>query len=314
MVDERQAVKGFLSLCVRYAEDSIARKEERLGTAEERDDDLSGLPAWKSYRDFTAHAILEIDDGLLEHWFEHLQEHDDWRPTPDDTRQEASGDGEHSEVDGNSDDGLSPIELTSIASVGMEYDECRALLDGFISPRPLVLASTKSSDGIDNLAGLSSMAVVSNNPPLLAISLSQDRDGRKRDTLVNLKDNGRITLHILPASREMAAIVDAASKVLPKEESEWDIIGVGGISSPSEGDWPATFPLALAALECELLQSHDLPDGAVAELCILGVSNFLAPSSTIATIQGGETLSSLCQHGSYRLTPAPDDWGYDCKP
>ena len=314
MVDERQAIKGFLSLCVRYAEDSIARKEERLGTAEERVDDLSGLPAWKYYRDFTAHAILEIDDGLLEHWFEHLQEDDDWRPTPDATRHEVGGDGEQSEAGGIRDGGLSPAEFTSIAIAGMEYDECRALLDGIISPRPLVLASTKSSDGIDNLAGLSSLAVVSNNPPLLAISLSQDRDGRKRDTMVNLKDNGRITLHILPASREMAAIVAAASKALPAEESEWGIIGVGGISSPSEGDWPATFPLALAALECELLQSHNLPEGAVAELCILGVRNFLAPASTIVTIQHGETLSSLCQHGSFRLTPAPDEWGYDCKP
>jgi len=314
VVDERQAVKGFLSLCVRYAEDSISRKEERLGTSEERDDDLSDLVAWKSYRDFTAHAILEIDNGLLEHWFEHLQEDDDWRPTPDSTPHKASSDGEQSETGVVRDGGLSPSEFTSIASAGMEFDECRTLLDGIISPRPLVLASTKSSDGIDNLAGLSSLAVVSNNPPLLAISLSQDRDGRKRDTLVNLKDNGRITLHVLPASREMAAIVDAASKALPAEESEWGIIGMGGISSPSEGDWPATFPLALAALECELLQSHELPNGAVAELCILGLRNFLAPASTIATIQGGETLSSLCQHGSYRLTPAPNEWGYDCKP
>ena len=112
----------------------------------------------------------------------------------------------------------------------------------------------------------------------------------------------------------MAAIVDSASKALQAEESEWGIIGVRGISSPSEGDWPATFPLALAALECELLQNHELPEGAVAELCILGVRNFLAPTSTIATIQGGATLSSLCQHGSFRLTPAPDEWGYDCKP
>ena len=324
MVDDKRVVKGFLRLCVRYAEDSITRKEERRGTDAERGGDEVGLPAWKAYRDFTAQAIREIDDGALETWFEHLQEGDDWRPSPDaetgESRDLATAGGkEQSSGCGEgqaSGDGLEGdrTEFTSIATAGLGFDQRRALLDGIISPRPLVLASTRSGEGIDNLAGLSSLAVVSNNPPLVAISLSQDRDGRKRDTLVNLGENGRITLHILPSSREMAAIVAATSKALPADESEWEIIAVDGTQSPSEGDWPATFPLALVALECELLQSHRLPEGAVAELCILGVRNILAPASTISAIQGGATLSSLCQHGSYRLTPAPDGWGYDCQP
>jgi flavin reductase (DIM6/NTAB) family NADH-FMN oxidoreductase RutF len=324
VVDDKQAVKGFLRLCVRYADDSIARKEERLGTDAERGGDKSGLAAWKAYRDFTAHAIQEIDDGVLEEWFEHLQEGEDWRPSPD-TESGESGDsataggkdqtsgGGEGQASGDGREG-DHTEFTSIATAGLGFEQRRALLDGIISPRPLVLASTRSGEGIDNLAGLSSLAVVSNNPPLVAISLSQDRDGRKRDTLVNLGENGRITLHILPSSREMAAIVAATSKALPADESEWGIIEVDGAQSPTEGDWPATFPLALAALECELLQSYELPEGAVAELCILGVRNILAPANTISAIQGGATLSSLCQHGSYRLTPAPDGWGYDCQP
>ena len=131
--------------------------------------------------------------------------------------------------------------------------------------------------------------------------------------MINLQDNGKIILHVLPASPEMASIIDAVSKPIPSDVSEWDHIETSSIQSPSGENWPEVFPLAIAALECELIQTHKLPEGAVANLCILGVRNVLSSKVMIEELQNGMTLESLCQHGSYRLTPAPNGWGYICE-
>ena len=301
MSDELKTnIAGFLRLCVRYADDSISRKYSRIKDVSNIENQNT-INQWKTYRDFTEHAIKEIGDGALDSWFEHLEVGDEWRPIPEDATGDTCGDTSN----------MCKIISLPVAELG--FEERRKILDGIISPRPLVLASTRSNDGVENLAGLSSLAIISNSPPLIALSFSQDHDGRKRDSFVNLEKTRRIILHILPASLEMAAIVETASKSIPPNESEWDYLEVDEIASPSGEVWPAFFPLALAAIECELIQIHDLPEGAVASLCILGVRNILAPVSTIEALKFGATLSSLCQHGSYRLTSSPNGWGYDCK-
>ncbi len=300
-MDKRQTVRGFLKLCVRYSEDSIARKQKRIGTEEERAGDQNELSRWNAYCDFTKHAIKEIEGGVLDSWFDHLEEDDDWRPLPGD----AAGRG-CDEIDTVS-------EFKSLEVSNLDFQERSKILDSLVSPRPLVLASTKSNDGISNLCGLSSMMVISNHPPQIALSLSEDRNGRKRDTLINLQESGKIILHVLPASLEMASIINSVSKPIPREESEWEQIEVTSIQGPSGKNWPDIFPLALAALECELIQIHELPEGAVANLCILGVRNILSSESMITKLQNGMTLESLCQHGSYRLTPAPNGWGFICE-
>ena len=299
-MDERQAIQGFLKLCIRYAEDSLARKQSRIGTSEQKPDDEDELMKWEVYRDFTEHAISEIEEGSLDSWFEHLEENDDWRPGPSD----ATGSTCTSVGD------VSSMESVSAKNLG--YEECRKFLDAIVSPRPLVLASTQSNDGVANLSGLSSLAIVSNKPPLLALSLSQDRDGRKRDTFVNIQETKKIILHVLPATIEMASIINAASKSMPSNESEWEKLNIEGVESPSTEEWPSLFPLSLAAIECELLQTHELPEEAVATLCILGIRNILARTETLDAIKDGSTLYSLCQHGYYRLTPSPNGWSYDC--
>ena len=44
-------------------------------------------------------------------------------------------------------------------------------------PKPVVLVGTKSKSGVENIAPMSSISIVSNHPPLLALSLSTNREG-----------------------------------------------------------------------------------------------------------------------------------------
>ena len=54
-------VISFLKKCIDYANASIERKQKRGET-----DDIS---RWEAYRDFTAHALMEVKAGELDRWF-----------------------------------------------------------------------------------------------------------------------------------------------------------------------------------------------------------------------------------------------------
>ncbi len=61
--DYRNLVAKFLEKCVRYANDSISRKESRGDEPEE-------ISKWTTYRDFTEHALMEVRNGDLDSWLE----------------------------------------------------------------------------------------------------------------------------------------------------------------------------------------------------------------------------------------------------
>ena len=126
------------------------------------------------------------------------------------------------------------------------------------------------------------------------MSLSQNRDGKVRDTYLNLKANGECELQFLAATMDAAKDADLAGT--PIEGSEWSLL-------ESEGP---IHPLAVVVMRCRLVEDNPLPEGAVARLLILRVESMLVPSD----LPPEDGLSILCQHGMDRLTPSPQDWGH----
>ena len=252
--DAKKSVIDFLNRCVAYANDSIERKKERG----ESDTEIS---RWEAYRDFTAYASDEISRGDLDDWFD-----------------------ENNSLKFDLSSGTESIEIE-----GMDHEERSRWLSAMVAPRPLILVSTMSAEGIPNLAPMSSVSVISNTPPLLGMSLSKNREGRPRDTLLNLKETGKATLAILPVNPKSVKIVEMTSKPLPRTISEWNQIE--SISSISE---TVTAPKnAIAAIETTLLESHELPLGAVAEWVILKVDSIIKPSSI--NLDQIEAISILSQ-------------------
>lgn len=245
-------VCDFLARCIEYAEDSIARKKNR-GESEQV------IGEWETYREYTAHALKEVRSGVLDEWF-------DAKPSTQD--------------------------LQEIAFDSLDHSSRSAWLSGLISPRPLVMISTRNGDGIENIAPYTSVSIVSNSPPLLAISMSVDRSGNPRDTFSNLMNQGECELQILSASRSAAEQAKIAAA--PLEGSEWQALELE----------PPIHPLAAAVISCKLAKVVDLPNGAVAKLVILEVTSIQTRSNQIP-LQG---LNVLCQHGQDRLSPAPNSW------
>ena len=188
-MDEKMLVVEFLQRCVDYADASISRKRKRGEESE--------VPRWQAYRDFTAYSILEIKSGKLDAWFR----------------------GEDVEISSPSND---KALQERILMDDLEHGERANLLDGLIAPRPIFVAATSSENNVPNLSLLSTVSVAANSPALLTCSLSQDREGRPRDTLLNLRENPVVDLHLMQASLDATKVAEAASKALPREDSEWE--------------------------------------------------------------------------------------------
>ena len=167
--------------------------------------------------------------------------------------------------------------------------------DGFQQyfTKPLILVSTISKAGIPNLAPMSSVSVVSNSPPLLGMSLSTNRDGRPRDTLVNLKETGKATLAILPVDSKSFEMVNMTRKPIPRSESEW-----GEIEPLSDISETVTAPKSsIVAIETTLVECYKLPMDAVAEWVVLKVDSIIRPSSM--NIDEMEEIPILSQISDY---------------
>ena len=283
----KDAVCDFLRRCVQYADLSIDRKMER-------DEDVVEIERWTAYRDFTAYALSEVERGELDDWFENDGEVGQKRET---LLGQPMGDG----VRNDSVDAL-------------EHPERAAWLSALIAPRPVVLLSTISEQGVENLCPVTSVSLLANTPPLLGVSLSQDRSGRPRDTLVNLRNGSKISAMILPGTWDAARLVYETAVPLPPEKSEWESLGEA-VESPN--GFPPYHPLSAAVLECEVAELHPLPD-AVATLAILRVQNILRPNleSQRQMPSDAETWGPLlAQFGLDRLTSGPDGaaWSFEVR-
>ena len=226
-MDRKGIVLDYLKRCNAYAEDSIARKTER--------DEYDQTVSWKSYIEFNNHAIEEIKNGSLDHWFTPL-------PT------KGMEDAQRIDVD------------------ELEHAQRAGWLSGLLSPRPLVIASTQDEHGNKNLAPYTSVMAVSTGPPLLIASFSCNREGRYRDTLHNLRTTKKAILHLMPSSQSIVAAIDETASPLPEGESEWNLAGF----THHHLD-PLLINEAVAALEVEYLEDRPLPD-AVARLAVLRVT------------------------------------------
>ncbi|MAR53165.1 MAG: hypothetical protein CL426_00230 [Acidimicrobiaceae bacterium] len=274
----REIVSRFLRRCVTYADSSIERKKSR-------GEDSSEISNWENYRQFTSFSASEVESGELDTWLE-----------DGDYRSEPNGFSALS-------DNRRYLTLEEIS-----HEERRNLLASLLMPRPISLVATKSSKGIHNLAPMSSIGVVSNSPPIVTISLSKSREGKERDTLVNLRDQGigsSCMIFILPATLESAKNVQLTSTRSPIEESEWDLIDEEMII---ENEMPI-LPSAMAAMRCKLMEIHPLPGGSLASLAILKVESII----TSDDFSSSSEIQKLMQIDFNKLGPSSNknDWNFE---
>jgi flavin reductase (DIM6/NTAB) family NADH-FMN oxidoreductase RutF len=121
-------------------------------------------------------------------------------------------------------------------------------LTSVIIPRPIAWVSTRSAQGIDNVAPHSFFTVASDDPPIVQFTSI----GHK-DSLRNVRETGEFVVNLVTES--LTELVNASSTDYPPHLGEFDELGIG--RAPSVRVAPPRVADSPVALECVSAGFHD---------------------------------------------------------
>lgn len=127
-------------------------------------------------------------------------------------------------------------------------------LTSTVTPRPIAWVSTRSAEGISNLAPFSFFQVISSEPPTLLINVGL-KDGLPKDTARNALETGELVVQLVGAEQAVAMNASAAS--LPRGISEFEHCGIA--CEPATRVGVSRVKAAPVAFECRVAQILPYP-------------------------------------------------------
>lgn len=111
----------------------------------------------------------------------------------------------------------------------LEAADIYSLLTCSVIPRPIAWVSTRSPDGVDNLAPYALFTIASMHPPVLAVVQTNPPNRTEKDTFFNLRANGECVVNI--AHADLISEMMASAAELPPDVSEFDACNIARINS-----------------------------------------------------------------------------------
>ena len=129
------------------------------------------------------------------------------------------------------------------------------LLTSLVVPRPIGWLSTRSADGVRNLAPFSYFAALSASPMLVGVSIGHRR-GEPKDSLRNIRETGAFCVNVV--TEELLGAMNETSGEHPPGVDEFEVAGLpaaeaGMVAAPYVASCPAV-------LECRLFKEVELGD------------------------------------------------------
>jgi flavin reductase (DIM6/NTAB) family NADH-FMN oxidoreductase RutF len=123
------------------------------------------------------------------------------------------------------------------------------LLTDIVVPRPIAWVSTVSDKGVYNLAPFSAYAMVGTNPMVVCLTVNTNRDGKKKDTILNIELTKEFVISVV--TEELAEAMNKTSASYPRDVSEYEKAGLTPIKAervkaPMVGESPIN-------MECTVL-------------------------------------------------------------
>ncbi|MFC3959618.1 flavin reductase family protein [Halovivax cerinus] len=125
-----------------------------------------------------------------------------------------------------------------------------------VSPRPIAWISTRSPDGVDNLAPFSAYNYVSSAEPVVSFSVPAGDRADLKDTPRNVLETGEFAVNVATAA--LAEEMDATSATLEADENEFDFAGVE--RAPCETIDAPRVADAAVTMECTLYGTMTVHD------------------------------------------------------
>ncbi len=125
-----------------------------------------------------------------------------------------------------------------------------------VTPRPIGWISTRDLDGCDNLAPYSFFNAIAYEPPQVMFSSTSKKPDQpnSKDSVSNIDQTGCFCVNIV--SFEAREIMNATSRHLPKDQSEFDYVGLPAVACNVINC--ARVADAPAALECIVVNTIQL--------------------------------------------------------
>jgi len=112
----------------------------------------------------------------------------------------------------------------------LPHKEVYKLMTGSIVPRAIAWVSSRSKDGILNLAPFSYFTAVSANPPMLLFCPgTRGSDGGQKDTYNNVRESGEFVINFVNEATAQAMNITATE--LPAEINEFERAGLTPVPS-----------------------------------------------------------------------------------
>ena len=117
-----------------------------------------------------------------------------------------------------------------------------------ITPRPIAWITSRSSEGVLNVAPFSFFNAVGSAPPTVVIGMVQHPERRLKDTPVNIRDTGEFVINLV--NRAHAETMNLTSIEAPSDVDEAVLAGLA--LAPSVRVGPPRIDSAPASFECRL--------------------------------------------------------------
>ena len=142
-----------------------------------------------------------------------------------------------------------------LETAGLDNRARYQLLTSLVVPRPIGWVSSRSPDGVPNLAPFSYFMGLSATPMLVGVSIGSRR-GSPKDTLANIRSTGEFCINVV-TEQHMDAMNESAGEH-PPDVDEFEVAGVHAVpgqlvSAPFVEGCPAV-------LECRLFKEVELGD------------------------------------------------------
>jgi flavin reductase (DIM6/NTAB) family NADH-FMN oxidoreductase RutF len=122
-----------------------------------------------------------------------------------------------------------------------------------IVPRPIAFVSTMNADGHHNVAPFSYYNAITNQPPLIGISINHRR-GNPKDTYRNIEHTGEFVVNTVDEA--LGARMVQTSGEWPEDVDEFQLAGLTPV--PSDLVRPPRVGESPVSLECRLYRSIEL--------------------------------------------------------
>ena len=133
-------------------------------------------------------------------------------------------------------------------------DQRQYMLSQLVVPRPIAMVSTRSPEGVNNIAPMSYYLPITGDPMLVGITMGLRESGELKDTYTNAMASGDFVINV--TTEAFRDRIETVAMEAPSEVDEFELVGwtpvpAAKVTSPAISE-------ALARLECEVRRVVDL--------------------------------------------------------